>query len=85
MYYLILFFSVITFLTLVAWRQPERQRQAFVRRGLPGQGTGQSALAMAAGCDWTQLMKGERKEDQPCLTPVDCVRTRKCSGHCGWR
>jgi hypothetical protein len=28
---------------------------------------------------------GERHEDKPCLTPIDCVLDKRCAGHCGWR
>lgn len=33
-----------------------------------------------------QLLKGARKhEEQPCLTPIDCVLENRCAGHCGCR
>jgi len=33
-----------------------------------------------------ELLKGERKnEEQPCLTPIDCVLEKRCAGHCGCR
>lgn len=28
-------------------------------------------------------MHGARKEEQPCLTPIDCVLNKRCDGHCG--
>lgn len=28
---------------------------------------------------------GEAKEEQPCLTPIDCVLEKRCAGHCGCR
>jgi hypothetical protein len=31
------------------------------------------------------LLEGERKEDKPCLTPIDCVEANRCAGHCGTR
>lgn len=32
----------------------------------------------------SELLAGERKnEEQPCLTPIDCVLENHCSGHCG--
>ena len=33
-----------------------------------------------------ELMEGGRKnEEQPCLTPIDCVKEDHCAGHCGCR
>lgn len=33
-----------------------------------------------------ELLNGERKnEEQPCLTPIDCVLENHCAGHCGCR
>jgi len=33
-----------------------------------------------------EVLKGERKnEEQPCLTPIDCVLENRCAGHCGCR
>lgn len=33
-----------------------------------------------------ELLKGERRnEEQPCLTPIDCVLENHCAGHCGCR
>ena len=84
MYYLLLFFGVLCLLAFVAWRDPARgavfpgvlavQRRD---RGLP-------AVA-ASGAIANRFFGGERKEDKPCLTPVDCVQTGRCAGHCGWR
>lgn len=32
------------------------------------------------------LFRGERRnEEQPCLTPIDCVLENRCAGHCGCR
>lgn len=31
-----------------------------------------------------EVLKGARKEEKPCLTPIDCVLERRCAGHCGW-
>jgi hypothetical protein len=28
-------------------------------------------------------LHGARKEEQPCLTPIECVQDRHCDGHCG--
>lgn len=30
-------------------------------------------------------LHGERKEEQPCLTPIECVQDKRCDGHCGCR
>lgn len=30
-------------------------------------------------------LEGERHEDRPCLTPIDCVLQKRCAGHCGCR
>jgi len=30
-------------------------------------------------------LDGVRKEDKPCLTPIDCVMEKRCHGHCGCR
>lgn len=31
----------------------------------------------------TEVLQGQRKEDKPCLTPIDCVVANRCAGHCG--
>jgi hypothetical protein len=31
------------------------------------------------------VLRGERKVDRPCVTPVDCVGGKQCAGHCGCR
>ena len=83
MYYIILFVGVLSFLGLVAWLAPlRRQSHAHAAGHGPGQRaqTGHAALGLAA-----QLLKGERKEDMPCLTPIDCVKDKRCAGHCGYR
>jgi hypothetical protein len=86
MYYIFLFFVVTTLLSVLAWRDPARGLQLFGGgAGFAGQRKGQGAQAMAAGTDWARLMNRERKEDEPCLTPIDCVQTKRCAGHCGWR
>jgi hypothetical protein len=28
-------------------------------------------------------LHGARKEEQPCLTPIECVQDKRCDGHCG--
>jgi hypothetical protein len=30
-------------------------------------------------------LTGQRNEDKPCLTPIDCVMAKRCAGHCGCR
>jgi hypothetical protein len=78
MYYVILFIGVLSFLALVAWLQPSRRKMLT----LAGQG---DQAVDRAGDLVARLLKGERKEDKPCITPIDCVRTKRCAGHCGCR
>ena len=83
MYYIILFLGVLSLLALAAWLDPSRLHM-FARAGQ--RGTGPAAQAVpAAGSFAAQLLKGERREDKPCLTPIDCVRDKRCAGHCGCR
>lgn len=83
MYYVILFIGVLSFLTLVALLDPSR-RKTLTLAGRPGMGQGDQALD-TAGDFVARLLKGERREDKPCLTPIDCVRLKRCDGHCGCR
>lgn len=82
MYFLVLFVGVFLFLSFVAWRSPWP-----VYAGHPRtrpQGGGQpDAAPRQAGNSFESLLKAERKEDMPCLTPIDCVQSGKCAGHCG--
>ncbi|HWI81994.1 hypothetical protein [Ramlibacter sp.] len=32
-----------------------------------------------------EVLQGERKEEKPCITPIDCVMANRCAGHCGCR
>jgi len=32
-----------------------------------------------------RVLSGERNEDRPCLTPIHCVTSKRCAGHCGCR
>ena len=82
MYYILLGVGVFSLLTLAAWIAPTPQPFAIAPRR-PAQGSGTQALG-AAGDFVARLLQGKR-EDKPCITPVDCVRTGKCAGHCGWR
>jgi hypothetical protein len=82
MYYFLLFFGVIAFLSLVAWRSPSPGFVLARQVGTPGQGT---PVVDAAGGFVARLLKGERKLDAPCLTPIDCVQEGRCAGHCGRR
>lgn len=78
MYYIILFVGVLSFLGLVAWLAPARRARAGSRATGPHDQAGHAAASLTA-----QLLRGERNEDKPCLTPIDCVRTKRCAGHCG--
>lgn len=86
MYYIILFIGVLSFLALVAWLEPLRRQRLARAVKLTNQGAGASAVdgRNAAGA-LAAFLKGERKEDMPCLTPIDCVMTKRCAGHCGCR
>lgn len=86
MYYVLLLVSVMSFLSFVAWRYPS-QAQRFARQaGLTLQRTGKTERPAETRSDFVaRLLKGERKEDRPCLTPVDCVKSGRCAGHCGCR
>ena len=84
MYYLLLFFGVLCLLSFVAWRDPAGR--PMFPRALAGQRRDQRSPAVAAsGAIASRFFGGEHKEDKPCLTPVDCVQTGRCAGHCGWR
>lgn len=82
MYFLVLFVGVFLFLTFVAWRSPWPvfAGEARMRRQGGGQG---SPAPSEAGNSFERLMQAERKEEMPCLTPIDCVQSGKCDGHCG--
>ena len=81
MYYIILFVGVLSFLAAAAWLDASRRRLA--RADSHGAWHGAQAAPAAAGGGIAQLLKGERQEDKPCLTPIDCVSTKRCAGHCG--
>lgn len=83
MYYIILFAGVISFLAAAAWLDNSRRQLA--RAGSRGAWHGAQAAPAAAAAGIAELLKGERQEDKPCLTPIDCVSTRVCAGHCGSR
>lgn len=81
MYYIILFIGVLLLLALVAWLQPARRHLAVA--GQPG--SGEQALPSASRSLIDRLLQGERKEDKPCITPIDCVQAKRCAGYCGCR
>jgi len=84
MYYIILFIGVLSLLALAAW--VESSRRPKTAGGFAGQGEGRSDRPLdSAGSFVAQLLKGERKEDKPCITPIDCVQAKRCAGHCGCR
>lgn len=86
MHYFLLFFGAITFLTFVAWRYPGvRQTIPRETRGREANTGGSTEPADDLGDRIARLLEGERKEDKPCLTPIDCVQTGRCAGHCGVR
>ncbi len=82
MYYFLLFFGVIAFLSFVALvtRRRAHARQA---AAIPVRPT--ERRAETPGDIFARLVQGERKEDKPCVTPIDCVLEDKCAGHCGCR
>jgi hypothetical protein len=73
--YIILFIGVLSFLALVAWLQPARRPL-----GAAGPEVAHAPESLVA-----RLLKGERKEDKPCITPIDCVQAKRCAGYCGCR
>lgn len=83
MYYIILFIGVISFLAAAARLDASRRKLA--RAGSHGAWHGAHGAPAAVGGGLARLLKGERREDKPCLTPIDCVSTRTCAGHCGCR
>jgi hypothetical protein len=84
MYFVVLFTIVFLFLTFMAWRYPMQWPASAAYAGRSGQGAGQrDPDPRAADNVFARLVKGERKEDEPCLTPIDCVQSGKCAGHCG--
>lgn len=75
------FIGVMLFLTLVAWFDPaERRVLAGGRRRHADADAGAAIASLTA-----RLLKGERKIEKPCLTPIDCVAENRCAGHCGCR
>jgi hypothetical protein len=80
MYFVVIFVVVFTFLTVMAWRFPVLWPASANYSGRSRQGT---PAAGAADNVFARMIKGEHKEDEPCLTPIDCVQSGKCAGHCG--
>lgn len=84
--FLYVFAGVMLLLTLVAWFDPAERRllaRAVALRDQPA-GAGGSA-ALSVGSLTARLLKGDRKIEKPCLTPIDCVLENRCAGHCGCR
>jgi hypothetical protein len=84
MIYFALLFGVIAVLSMVAWLQP-RRRLAVLRAAA---WAGQGATPAAPADDGTsalvaRVLRGERRQDMPCVTPIDCVEQNHCDGHCG--
>lgn len=86
MYYFILFLAVLSLFALAAWFDPSQARRLARATQLARHGTGQGARAVQPDSSLAaRLLQGDRKEDKPCLTPVDCVAERRCAGQCGCR
>jgi hypothetical protein len=86
MYYIILFVCVLFLLALAAWFTASQRLTLARASKVAKHDTGQSALAAHESANVAaRLFKGERKEDKPCLTPIDCVQANRCAGHCGCR
>ena len=83
MYFVMLFVIVFLFLTVMAWRFPVLWPASASHARASAQGTGQGNAVPRADNVFARLLKGEHKEDEPCLTPIDCVQSGKCAGHCG--
>jgi hypothetical protein len=82
MYFLVIFVGVFLFLSLVAWRSPWPVYAVDARMRRQDAGPGKQG-PRGAGDRFARLLQGEHKEEMPCLSPVDCVRSGKCAGHCG--
>lgn len=80
MYYIILFIGVLFFLGLVAWLQPARLHLTWAGPSGAGQPVTSPTRSLI-----DRLLKGERREDKPCITPIDCVQAKRCAGYCGCR
>jgi hypothetical protein len=78
MYYIILFIGVLFILALVAWLQPSRRLTVAGPDVHHAKPDGADSLV-------ARLLRGERKEDKPCITPIDCVQAKRCAGYCGCR
>ncbi len=83
MFYFVLLAAVIVLLSVVAWFFPSRRHALAYVGAAP-----QAQPAPAPGTPgevFQRLAKGQRKVDEPCLTPIDCVLDNHCDGHCGCR
>lgn len=97
MLYLVLLAGVLSFLTLIALLDPSQRRAARIVRATGAQpvspltaNIAEIAAAMQQRFGADALLRvpagalhGLRKEEQPCLTPIDCVMDKRCDGHCG--
>jgi hypothetical protein len=99
MSYFVLLAAVLLFLSLVSLldpsgrrmramqRQPVRHAESALQKNVDviaaemrrryGSRHGE-LLRVPAGA-----LHGERRQEQPCLTPIDCVQDKRCDGHCG--
>lgn len=84
--FLYVFVGVFLLLTLVAWVDPTERGMLARARALRAQrSASEGESALSAGSLTARLLKGERKTEKPCLTPIDCVLENRCAGHCGCR
>ena len=79
MFYLVLLAVVILGLSVVAWRFPSHRKVLAPIAAAPAA----VAAPGSPGEIFARLAKGQRKIDEPCLTPIDCVLDDRCDGHCG--
>jgi hypothetical protein len=84
MYFVVLFVVVFLFLTFMAWRFPMHWPSSMAYAGAGRHGASQGNPAPRSTDNvFARMLKGEHKEEEPCLTPIDCVQSGKCAGHCG--
>lgn len=99
MQYIVLFVAVISLFAITALLDPTHRRQARIMDHTSKPATSALAaniaeiaaeMARRFGLKNGPLLRvpadalhGARKEEQPCLTPIDCVMNKRCDGHCG--
>lgn len=99
MFYLVLLAGVLCLLSVVALLDPSQRRALRTVGATRAQpvsplagNIAEIAAAMQQRFGSDALLRvpagalhGLRKEEQPCLTPIDCVMDKRCDGHCGCR